>query len=150
MIRARVFPSSQWMRSIAMLRGLAMCRACFTTIRRFSLALVLGLGFVALGCGGPLADAKSDFKKGLYSEAKDELLQAERESHTWDDRHRAEYALYRGLTHGALGDRAAATLWLHEAKAIESAHPGTLSADDRARLNLGLESTDPEELPAPP
>jgi hypothetical protein len=122
--------------------------------RRLAAVLVAALAAAAAlsiaGCGGPLSEAKADFKKGLYAEAKDELLRAEGDSHTWDDRRRAEYALYRGLTHGALGDRAAASLWLHEAKAIESAHPGTLSADDRARLNLALESTDPEELPAPP
>jgi hypothetical protein len=92
------------------------------------------------GCGGALADAESDFKKGRYAEAKETLVRVEPESKTWDESKRAEYALYRGLTHGALGDRAAASVWLKQAKSIEDARPGTLTQDDRVRLRLGLES----------
>jgi hypothetical protein len=110
----------------------------------------LFLGAALSACGGPLAEAKADFKRGHYPQAKEELLRAESESRAWDDKRRAEYALYRGLTHGALGDRAAAALWLREAKAVEDAHPGTLTADDLTRLNLALESTDPAQLPASP
>ncbi len=112
----------------------------------------LGIVFALLlvACGGPLADAKTDFKKGHYAEAKSALLRAEAESRAWTDKQRAEYALYRGLTHGALGDRAAAALWLREAKAIEDTHPGTLAPDDMARLNLAFESNDPAQLPASP
>jgi hypothetical protein len=114
----------------------------------FAFAASLTVTLAALAaCGGPLADAKADYRKGLYSQARDELVQAEVDSHTWEDRRRAEYALYRGLTHAALGDRAAASLWLHEANAIDSAHPGALSSDDRAQLASALESIDPEELP---
>src|SRR5277367_2018906 len=91
------------------------------------------VALVLVGCGGPLAEAKSDFNKGHYAKAKDELVHAEAESRAWTDKQRAEYALYRGLTHGALGDRAAAALWLREAKAVEDTHPGTLSPDDLAR-----------------
>jgi hypothetical protein len=95
-----------------------------------------------VGCGGVLAEGESQFKKGRYADAKQTFLAAEQESQTWDDRRRAEYALYRGLTHGALGDRSAAGVWLREAKAIEDAHPGTLSTDDVARLGRGLEQID--------
>jgi hypothetical protein len=102
-----------------------------------------------LACGGPLAEAKIDYRKGLYAQARDELLHAEVDSHTWEDGRRAEYALYRGLTHAALGERAAASLWLHEAKAIESAHPGSLAADERSRLTITLESIAPEEQARP-
>lgn len=52
--------------------------------------------------------------------------------------------------HAALGDRAAAALWLREAKAFEDAHPGTLTLDDATRLKLALESSNPSELPAAP
>lgn len=45
--------------------------------------VVLALGVAA--CGGPLADAKSDFKKGHYAEAKEELVRAEDESRAWTD-----------------------------------------------------------------
>ena len=102
------------------------------------------------GCGGVLAEGKADFKKGRYAEARETFVAAEPESRNWEDKRRAEYALYRGLTHGALGDRAAAGVWLHEAKAIEDAHPATLSADDMTRLKLGLESIDPSQAAAAP
>lgn len=94
-------------------------------------------------CGGGLPSAKSDFKKGRFAEAKKELVALEPESRTWTGQKRAEYALYRGLVHHALGDRAAADVWLKEAKAIEDAHPQTLSSDDRARLELALEALSP-------
>lgn len=101
---------------------------------------------LAVGCGGALADGKAQFDKGRYPEAKQTFASIEQESRTWSDARRAEYALYRGLTLAALGDRAAAGVWLKEAKAIEDGHPGSLSADDAQRLKLGLEGAD---APAP-
>ena len=112
--------------------------------------LALTFALLVAACGGVLAEGKADFKKGRYAEAKEAFVAAEPESRTWEDRRRAEYALYRGLTHGALGDRAAASVWLHEAKAIEDAHPATLSADDMTRLKLGLEAVDPAQAAAAP
>jgi hypothetical protein len=103
-----------------------------------------------VACGGALADAKSDFKKGRYAEAKETLVRAEPESKAWGEDKRAEYALYRGLTHNALGDRAAGSVWLAQAKALEDAHPGTLSEDDRVRLRLGLEAVQPESAAPSP
>ena len=111
-------------------------------------ALVL-VGFVT-ACGGGLASAKSDFKKGRYGDAKEQLLALEPDVKDWGERRRAEYGLYRGLTHAALGDRAAAGVWLREAKAIEDAHPRTLNDDDRARLNLALESLSADTAPPSP
>lgn len=101
--------------------------------------------FTALltACGGGFATAKSDYKRGRLAEAKSELIALEAESQTWSGQKRAEYALYRGLVHHALGDRAAAGVWLKEAKAIEDVHPNTLSGDDKARLDLALESLAP-------
>ncbi len=110
-------------------------------MRRRVLFLLLSL---VAACGGALSEAKSDFKKGRYAEAREELVRLEPEARAWDDRRRAEYSLYRGLTHGALGDRAAAGVWLKEALAIENAHLGTLSEDDRVRLRLGLEAASPD------
>jgi hypothetical protein len=106
--------------------------------------------FLLAACGGALSDAKSDFKKGRYAEAKEALVRVEPESTSWDDGKRAEYALYRGLTHNALGDRAAASTWLKQAKALEDAHPGTLSEDDQVRLRLGLEAVQPDSAPPSP
>jgi len=108
------------------------------------------LAFALVACGGPLADAKADFDKGHFAAAKQALLRDEVESRTWSDRERAEYALYRGLTHGALGDRAAAALWLREAKALEDTRPGTLTAGDLTRLERALESSDPSRAAGAP
>ncbi len=95
-----------------------------------------------VACGGALAEGKSQFDKGRYPEAKQTFASLEAESRTWDDAHRGQYALYRGLTFASLGDRAQAGLWLREAKAIEDAHPGSLSHEDVQRLRVGLEAND--------
>ena len=58
------------------------------------IALCFATGVCA--CGGGLADAKGDFRKGRYAEAKAELLALEVDERTWDDQRRCEYALYRG------------------------------------------------------
>ena len=103
-------------------------------------ALLFAGALAIAGCASALSDAKSDFKRGRYADAKATLVRIEPDSRGWGDGKRAEYALYRGLVHGALGDRAAASMWLREARAIEDAHPGTLSADDAARLRLASDS----------
>lgn len=115
-----------------------------------ALGLLVLSSLLASACGGGLASAKGDFKKGRYADAKAELALLEPEARTWTGARRAEYALYRGLIHHALGDRAAASLWLREAKAIEDAHPRTLVDDDRARLLLALESLAPDAAPPTP
>jgi hypothetical protein len=91
-------------------------------------------------CSGPLAEGRSQFDKGNYPEAKQIFAAAESDSRGWSDARRAEYALYRGLTLGALGDHAMAGVWLRESKAIEDAHPGSLTPEEAPRLHLGLES----------
>jgi hypothetical protein len=93
-----------------------------------------------MGCGGALAEGQGQFDKGSYPEAKQTFAAAEVESRSWSDAKRARYALYRGLTLGALGDRAQAGVWLREAKAIEDARPGSLTPEDAQRLHLGMES----------
>jgi len=104
--------------------------------------LALLLFLASLGaCGGALAEGRSQFDRGNYPEAKQTFAAAEAESRSWSDARRAEYALYRGLTLGALGDQGHAGLWLREAKAIEDAHPGSLDPQEAQRLHLGLEST---------
>jgi hypothetical protein len=107
-------------------------------VRALSLVLLL----LVAACGG-LSAAKSDYRGGRVPEAKEKLLALESESRGWGETKRCEYALYRGLVHHELGDRASAMKWLHEAKAIEDAHPGTLSEDDLTRLKVALESLEP-------
>jgi hypothetical protein len=101
--------------------------------------------FVAVlftGCAGALARGESQFDNGSYPEAKQTFASLEAESRIWDDRQRAEYALYRGLTLAALGDREHAGPWLRQARAIEEAHPGSLSPENVQRLRAGLETSE--------
>lgn len=100
-----------------------------------------------VACGSGLSDAKSAFHKGRIAEAKAQLVRMEEESHMWSPRRRAEYALYRGLSHHSLGDRNAAGVWLAEAKAIEDTHPKSLVDEDRVRLQLALESLAADSAP---
>lgn len=98
------------------------------------------LAFLLCACGGSLATAKGDYQKGRYADAKAKLEALEPESRTWIGQRRAEYVLYRGLVHLSLGDRQAAGVWLREAKAIEDVHAHTLAGEDKARLDLALDS----------
>jgi len=109
----------------------------FMLARGLILALLVA---ASSSCGGALAEGRSQFDKGNYPEAKQSFASAESDSRTWSDAKRAEYALYRGLTLGALGDKGQAGIWLREAKAIEDAHPGSLDAPEAQRLHLGLEA----------
>ena len=106
-------------------------------LRRFAIA-VFTLSLFA--CGGTLSSAKGDWQKGRYAEAKAKLEALEPDSQRWTGQRRAEYALYRGLVHLSLGDRQAAGIWLREAKAIEDVHPHTLAGEDKARLDVALDS----------
>lgn len=106
-------------------------------------ALVL----LVAACSSGLRGAKSDFKSGEYGRARERLEALEGDAKSWNDGAKAEYALYRGLTHHALGDRPRAAQWLGEAKRIEDLHPNTLSPDDRTRLSLALEALGPEAQP---
>jgi hypothetical protein len=102
-----------------------------------AIAVVILLGLA--GCGGALADGRSLFGRGHYSEAKQTFLSSEAAARAWSASDQAEYVLYRGLTHAALGDRAAASAWLRLAKSIENAAPDSLSAGDARRLTIGLD-----------
>jgi hypothetical protein len=100
--------------------------------------IAVSVGFVGLicevACGGVLGDSKAAFEAGHYAEAKQSLVSLEGPSRTWPEAQRIEYALYRGLTYGALGDCGRASAWLREAKRLDDAHPGVLPSDDRQRL----------------
>lgn len=93
-------------------------------------------------CAGPLGRGEGQFDKGQYPAAKHTFAGLEGQSRGWGSSMRARYALFRGLTHAALGDRTQAGVWLREAKAVEEAHPGSLSAIDVRRLKLGLDALD--------
>jgi hypothetical protein len=104
--------------------------------------LVAPLFFSLVGCGGALADGEADFRHGRYPEAKQSLASLEIESASWNDSARAEYALYRGLTLAALGNRPQARVWLREAQAVEDAHEGSLRDMDARRLRVAIEANE--------
>src|ERR1700693_3299364 len=106
-----------------------------------ALTLTLLLSSLA-ACGGSLAEGRGQFERGSYPEAKQTFAGAEADSRSWSDSRRAEYALYRGLTLNALGDKGPAGVWLRAAKGIEDAHPRSRTPDEAQRLHLGLESSD--------
>jgi hypothetical protein len=97
---------------------------------------------VLVACAGGLSRGVDQFDDGHYAEAKQTFASLEPESRSWDDAHRARYALYRGLTYGALGDKPRAAVWLGEARAIVLAHPDALPTEDRQRLKAGLDTYD--------
>jgi hypothetical protein len=88
-------------------------------------------------CGGPLSDARAEFDRGHYAAAR-QLLAPLDHPGRWVVSDRATYALYRGLTCGALGDVGRARAWLLEARALEQDHPGSLPAEDDRRLRVAL------------
>ena len=85
-------------------------------------------------CSGSFGAGVRDFDHGRYPEALDELRVVECDAAAWDQRDRARYALYRGLTHLALGARPAAVHWLSQAKRALEDDPLILSNEDAGRL----------------
>jgi hypothetical protein len=60
----------------------------------------------------------------------------ERQSSSWPQDEKIRYALYRGLTHLAVGDARAASHWLGLARR----EPALLSRDERLRLDAAWRS----------
>ncbi len=116
------------------MQSMKMLRLPLSTLAAFPVLLALA------ACGGPFSEGKAEFRAGHYPHAKELFASIEAESRAYDERDRAGYALYRGLTLSALGDRAQGSVWLREAKAIEDTRPGTLSPEDVLRLKTASES----------
>lgn len=96
---------------------------------RWLLALILPLS--AFGCASPLADAMASYTDAQYPTAAAQFRAAEPAARRLSARDFANYALYRGLTHLALGDAAAAARWVGYAK--QSADRDPYVFDDRER-----------------
>jgi hypothetical protein len=105
-----------------------------------AIGAIAAIGAIQAGCAGPLARGEAAFRSGEYPEAKRALGALEVDARRWPPGDRAEYALYRGLTFGALGDVARAGPWLEEAAAIARSHPGALSREDEQRLDCAVEA----------
>jgi hypothetical protein len=102
------------------------------------------LAAIASGCSPSLGSAIGAYEHGRYPEAMEELRAVEWEArpcrprdgaNACDSGERAvRFALYRGLTHLALGDLAAARFWLARVDRAVALNPATLSAEDASRL----------------
>lgn len=105
---------------------------------RLERALLAGTLAVCAGfasaCAGPTGVAVDAYDQGRYPEALRALYQLER-SRGAEVAGDARYALYRGLTELALGNAAAAHLWLSAAKEAVQSNPETLDRRDRGRLD---------------
>lgn len=108
-----------------------------TTVRVQSALLALAIACAVPACGGDaLSESRALFARGHYPAAKQALLAIDPRELAGDVQERAQYALYRALTHGALGDLAARDRWLDEAASIASACPDALDEQDQARLRI--------------
>ena len=89
---------------------------------------------LALGCHSALDDAMASYEDGRYPSAAAQFRAAEPASRALGASERASYALYRGLTHLALGDARAALRWLGAAKVAADRDPSSLTDKDRGEL----------------
>ncbi len=101
---------------------------------RSGFAFVLLAVLATSGCAGSFGAGVRDYDHGRYPEALEELRTAECDAQAWRSHDRARYALYRGLTHLALGARPAAVYWLTQAKRAADESPTLLSDEDAGRL----------------
>jgi hypothetical protein len=90
--------------------------------------------FATGACSGSFGAGVRAYDHGRYPEALEELRSAERDAVRARGRDRVRYALYRGLTHLALGDREGTRRWLGEAKRAADQSPTLLSDEDAGRL----------------
>jgi len=98
-----------------------------------TLWLLLSLPCLA-ACHSALADAEAAYRAARYPAAAAQFRAAEVTARRLGRPGRANYALYRGLTHLALGDARAAAHWLGYAKQCADRDPELFDAEDRGAL----------------
>jgi hypothetical protein len=98
---------------------------------RWYLALVSSLIF---GCASPLTEARHAYDEARYPDAVSEFAALTPDLPRLDQRELFQYALYRGLSHLALGDSAPAERWLTLAKRMADQAPRLATPSERGRL----------------
>jgi hypothetical protein len=100
--------------------------------RASALSLLLALSTAA--CGGAYRMGLGAFDEGRYPDAVGEFRRAEPEFSHWSESRRIRYALYRGLSHLAVGDARETDRWLGYAKAAFDHRPELFTHEERGRL----------------
>jgi hypothetical protein len=115
------------------------------------LLLAVALALTSGGCSSAYGSGVREYDQARYPEALEDLRRAEGELARSTPERLARYALYRGLTHLALGDRSATLVWLAAAKRALDGCPTLLSVDDAGRLATAWSHLPPPaELAASP
>ncbi len=99
---------------------------------RWILGLILLL--LSSGCHSAVSEGMDSYTDARYPTAAARFRAAESEARTLSPKQFAHYALYRGLTHLALGDARAATLWVGYAKQSADRDPYLFNDRDRGAL----------------
>jgi hypothetical protein len=105
--------------------------------------MVAPIVWFSSACAGPFVEGVRDYDHARYPAALERFFSAEPNVEGWGPRDRARYALYRGLTHLALGDRGAALHWLDEAERARNTNPSIFSDDERSNLAAALAHATP-------
>lgn len=100
---------------------------------RSSLAPLFAL--LLLACTSSFGEGVAHYGRAEYPQALERFVAIEDDVAGWPPRDRAHYALYRGLTHFGLGNRALAKEWLGRAKLAYDANPTIFSDADAGKLN---------------
>lgn len=98
---------------------------------RLRLAVLAALIF---GCSSPLTEARTSFDEARYPDAVAEYRALTTSVPALGRPELFEYALYRGLSHLALGDSRPAQRWLLLAKRLSEESPSLATADQAGRL----------------
>ena len=93
-----------------------------------------GLAWLTLACGSPLAEARTSFDEARYPAAVAQYRELGARLPELEQAELYRYALYRGLSHLALGDALAAQRWLLFAKRLTDAAPSLASSEEHGRL----------------
>ncbi len=93
---------------------------------------LVALATLIFGCSPPLTEARTCFDEARYPDAIAQYRAVSPKRLSRPDLF--EYALYRGLSHLALGDASPAERWLLVAKRLSEDSPGLATSDQQGRL----------------
>jgi hypothetical protein len=85
-------------------------------------------------CASPLGEARTSFDEARYPDAAAQYRALGPGVPHLSEPELFEYALYRGLSHLALGDSEPARRWLAAAKRLSERSPGIANSDQQGRL----------------